>query len=75
MAVSWNLQYKHMIYTWMYEMTKIPLSSSSSATKTTNPSLIGYTNEGYKSDPHKTRSQTDYLFCYNNTIIFWRFTK
>ena len=43
--------------------------------KTTSPGLIGYTDAGYKSDPHKTRSQTSYVICYNGTTIFWRCTK
>ena len=37
--------------------------------------LVGYTDAGYKSDPHKARSQTDYVFCYNGTTISWRSTK
>ena len=37
--------------------------------------LVRYTDVGYKSDPHKARSQTGYLFCYNGTTISWRFTK
>ena len=41
----------------------------------TSPGLVEYTDVGYKSDPYKTRSQIDYLFCYNNTVISWRSTK
>ena len=43
--------------------------------ETTNPSLVGYIDAGYKFDPHKTRSQTNYLFCYNATIISWHSIK
>ena len=43
--------------------------------ETTNSGLVGYADAGYKSDPHKARSQTGYLFCYNNTAISWRSTK
>ena len=31
--------------------------------------LIGYTDVGYLSDPHKVRSQTGYLFTYGGTTI------
>ena len=34
--------------------------------------LIGYTDVGYLSDPHKVRSQTGYLFTYGGTTISWR---
>ena len=37
--------------------------------------LVRYTDVGYKSDPHKARSQTGYLFYYNGTTISWRSTK
>ena len=37
--------------------------------------LVGYSDAGYRSDPHKARSQTGYLFCYNGTAISWRSTK
>ena len=37
--------------------------------------LIGYGNEGYLSDPHKTQSQTDYLFTYEGTAISWSSVK
>ena len=43
--------------------------------ETTSPGLVGYTDAGYKSDPHKTCSQTDYVSCYNSTAISWRSTK
>ncbi|KAL6568032.1 hypothetical protein OROHE_003716 [Orobanche hederae] len=41
----------------------------------TNSGLVGYADAGYKSDPHKARSQNGYLFCYNGTTISWRSTK
>ena len=37
--------------------------------------LFGYANEGYLSDPHKARSQIDYVFNYNGTAISWRSSK
>ena len=37
--------------------------------ETTSLRLVGYTDAGYKSDPHKVRSQIGYLFCYNGTAI------
>ena len=43
--------------------------------ESTTSSLVGYSDAGYRSDPHKARSQTGYLFCYNGTAISWRSTK
>ena len=43
--------------------------------ETTNHSLVGYTNLGYKSDLNKARSQIGYLFCYNGIAISWCSTK
>jgi hypothetical protein len=40
-----------------------------------NPQLVGYTDTCYLSDSHKGRSQTEYLFTYNNTAISWRSVK
>ena len=40
------------------------------STESTTSGLVGY-----RSDPHKARSQTGYLFCYNGTAISWRSTK
>ena len=37
--------------------------------------LIGHADAGYLSDPHKTRSQTGYLFTYEGTAISWWSTK
>ena len=39
------------------------------------PQLVGYVDEGYLSDPHKTRSQIGYIFTYGNTAISWRSVK
>ena len=40
-----------------------------------NSGLVGYADAGYLSDPHKARSQTGYVFCFNGTTISWRSTK
>ena len=37
--------------------------------------LIGYTDVGYLSDPHRARSQTGYVFTVEDTAISWRSTK
>ena len=37
--------------------------------------LIGYADAGYLSDPHKTRSQTGYLFTCGGTTVSWRLMK
>ena len=37
--------------------------------ESTTSGLVRYSDAGYRSDPHKTRSQTGYLFCYNGTAI------
>ena len=37
--------------------------------------LLGYADARYLSDPHKTRSQTGYVFNYNGTVISWRSVK
>lgn len=34
--------------------------------------LIGYADAGYLSDPHKSRSQTGYMFMNGGTAISWR---
>ena len=39
------------------------------------PELIGYTDAGYLSDPHKAKSQTGYLITCGGTAISWRSTK
>ena len=43
--------------------------------ETISSRLVGYTNVRYKSDPKKARSQINYLFCYNDTVIYWCSTK
>ena len=37
--------------------------------------LLGYTDVGYLSDPHKGRSQIGYMFNCNGTAISWRYVK
>ena len=39
------------------------------------PQLVGYVDVGYLFDPHKGRSQIEYLFIYGNTAISWRSIK
>ncbi|KAL0418892.1 UNVERIFIED_CONTAM: Copia protein [Sesamum radiatum] len=41
--------------------------------KATN--LVGYSDAGYLSDPHKGISQSGYVFMYGGTAISWRLTK
>jgi hypothetical protein len=43
--------------------------------KDTKSKLVGYTDAGYLSDPHKARSQSGYVFTYGGTAISWRSTK
>ena len=43
--------------------------------KESKSQLIGYADAGYLSDPHKTRSQTGYVFTYGRTTISWRSVK
>ena len=40
-----------------------------------NFDLIGYADAGYLSDPHKTRSQTGYVFTSGEIAIYWRYVK
>ena len=37
--------------------------------------MIGYADVGYLTDPHKTRSQTGYVFTCGGTTISWRSQK
>ncbi|CAL8996920.1 unnamed protein product, partial [Prunus brigantina] len=39
------------------------------------PSIVGYADAGYLSDPHQGRSQTGYVFTCGGTAISWRSTK
>ena len=43
--------------------------------KVPKPELLGYTDVGYLSDPHKARSQSGYVFTCCNTAISWRSVK
>jgi hypothetical protein len=43
--------------------------------KDTKSKLVGYADAGYLSDPHKSRSQSRYVFTYGGTAISWRSTK
>ena len=40
-----------------------------------NPTIIGYADAGYLSDPHRGRSQTGYVFTCGDTAISWRSSK
>jgi len=40
-----------------------------------DPSLLGYTDAGYLSDPHNGRSQTCFVFLQGGTAISWKSTK
>ena len=43
--------------------------------KNQDPNLIGYTDDGYLSDPHKGRSQTGFVFLHDGTAISWKSSK
>ena len=43
--------------------------------KVPKPKLLGYTDAGCLSDPHKARSQSGYVFTCGNTAISWRSVK
>jgi hypothetical protein len=40
--------------------------------KRTDPSIIGYADASYLSDPHSARSQTDFVFLHGETTISWK---
>jgi len=40
-----------------------------------DPSLLGYTDAGYLSDPHNGKSQTGFVFLQGGTTISWKSTK
>jgi hypothetical protein len=40
-----------------------------------DPSLVGYTDAGYLSDPHNARSQTGYVFLHGGTAMSWKSSK
>jgi hypothetical protein len=43
--------------------------------KTNDPTLIGYADAGYMSDPHNARSQTGFAFLHRGTVISWKSSK
>jgi hypothetical protein len=43
--------------------------------KTDDPSLVGYTDAGYLSDPHNTRSHTGFVFLHGGIAISWKSSK
>jgi len=43
--------------------------------KNHDPELIGYTDAGYLSDPHKGKSQTGFVFLHGGTAISWKSSK
>ena len=43
--------------------------------KTNDPSLVGYTDARYMSDPHNARSQTGFVFLHEGTAISWKSSK
>jgi hypothetical protein len=40
-----------------------------------DPSLVGYTDAGYLSDPHNARSQIGYVFLHGGTAMSWKSSK
>jgi hypothetical protein len=40
-----------------------------------DPTMIGYTDAGYLSDPYNGRSQTSFVFLYGGTAISWKSSK
>src|SRR5688572_14989052 len=40
-----------------------------------DPTLVGYTDAGYLSDPHNARSQTGFVFLNGGTAISWKSSK
>nr|AAT85780.1 zinc knuckle domain containing protein [Oryza sativa Japonica Group] len=43
--------------------------------KNQDPSMVGYVDAGYMSDPHNAISQTGFIFLCGNTAISWRSVK
>ena len=43
--------------------------------KTQDSSLVGYTDTGYMSDPHKARSQKGFIFLHGGMTISWKSSK
>ena len=65
----WN-GVKHILR-YLHEMTDMRLFYPNKS----NPQLVGYADASYLSDPHKGRSQIEYLFTYGNIAISWRSVK
>ena len=43
--------------------------------KNQDPTLVGYTDAGYLSDPHNARSQTGFVLLHGRTAISWKSSK
>jgi len=43
--------------------------------KNLDPNMIGYTDAGYLSDPHNSKSQTGFVFLHGGTAISWKSSK
>ena len=43
--------------------------------KNHDPSMIGYTDADYLSDPHNRKSQTGFVFLHGGTAISWKSSK
>ena len=43
--------------------------------KNQDPTLVGYIDAGYLSDPHNARSQTGFVFLHGGTAISWKSSK
>jgi hypothetical protein len=41
----------------------------------TDPSMIGYADAGYLSDPHSARSQIGFVFLHGGIVISWKSSK
>ena len=65
----WN-SIKHILH-YLRRTTNMGLFYS----RESRQQLLGYTDAGYLSDPHKCRSQTRYVFNCNGTVISWRSIK
>ena len=65
----WN-EIKHVLR-YLCETTDMGLFYSNESKQ----KLLGYENARYLSDPHKVRSQSRYVFNYNETVISWKSVK
>ena len=43
--------------------------------KNPDPNMIGYTDAGYFSDPHNSKSQRGFVFLHGGTTISWKSSK